>query len=69
MYGSFIKQFFYGFLGIDADVGFKNVTIRPQYINGLEFVEGSIKTSEGRTLFIRHEFADGKIKTVARSKE
>ena len=69
MYGSFIKQFFYGFLGIEADVGFKNVTIRPQYINGLEFVEGSIKTSEGKTLFIRHEFADGKIKTVARSKE
>ena len=66
MYCSFIKQFFYGFLGIKAEVGLKNIRISPLYIDGLKFVEGSIKTGEGKTLFIRHEFENGKIKTISR---
>ena len=69
MYCSFIKQFFYGFLGLNFEAGLKNVTIKPQYINGLKFVEGSIKTGEGKTLYIRHEFADGRIKTISRTTE
>ena len=63
MYCSFIKQFFYGFLGIKAKVGSKDIDIKPQYIKGLSFVEGSIKTGDGRRLFVRHDFKEGKVKT------
>ncbi|MBO4572538.1 MAG: alpha-L-rhamnosidase N-terminal domain-containing protein, partial [Clostridia bacterium] len=52
MYCSFIKQFFYGFLGIKAKVGSKDIDIKPQYIKGLSFVEGSIKTGDGRRFFV-----------------
>ena len=63
MYCSFIKQFFYGFLGLKAQVGLKNIEIKPQYVSGLHFVEGSIKTGDGKTLFVRHEFIDEKVKS------
>ena len=63
MYCSFIKQFFYGFLGMKAEVGLKNIRIEPKFIKGLSFVEGSLKISDNKTIFIRHVFLNGKVKT------
>ena len=64
MYGSFIKQLFYGFLGIKFDAGFKNISIAPTYIDGLNFVEGSLELEDGRRLYVRHDFVDGQIKSI-----
>ena len=60
MFGGCVKQFFYGFLGLKADAGFKHITLSPTYIEGMEFLEASIKFPKG-TLKVKYRYEDGKV--------
>ena len=60
MFGGCVKRFFYGFLGLKADAGFKHITLSPTYIEGMEFLEASIKFPKG-TLKVKYRYEDGKV--------
>lgn len=60
MYCGCIKQLFYGLLGIQADVAFRNVTLTPKYIDGIGFIHAKLKLPSG-TLRIQYQYRDGHV--------
>lgn len=64
MLGSCIKHIVYGILGVKADVGFKNVSLQPKFIDGIGFIDAEL-CLEKVTLKLKYEYKNGKvIKTV-----
>ena len=62
MFGACVKQIFYGLLGIQADIGFRNIKIEPKYLDGLGFVRAKIKFPHG-TLCLEYRYQDGTVQT------
>jgi alpha-L-rhamnosidase len=60
MFGACVKQFLYGFLGLSADVGFENINLSPQYIEGIDFIRAKIKFPKG-TLQVECSFEGGRV--------
>ena len=62
MFGACVKQLFYGLLGIKGDAGFRNVEIKPAYIDGIGFIRAKLKFPHG-TLRIECHYKDGKVQS------
>ncbi len=62
MFGACVKQLFYGFLGLRADVRFENVVLSPKYIDGIGFIRAKLKLPKG-TLWIDCRYENGKVST------
>ncbi len=60
MFGGCVKQLFYGFMGLKADVGFEHITLRPKYIEGMGFLEAKINFPKS-TLKVKYEYVNGKV--------
>ncbi|MBQ8429502.1 MAG: family 78 glycoside hydrolase catalytic domain [Clostridia bacterium] len=62
MFGGCVRQLFYGLLGITADVGCKNITVAPKYIDGIGFIRAKLRFPQG-TLRVCCQYKDGKVFT------
>lgn len=60
MFGGCVKQFLYGLMGVSADVGFKNVTLAPTYIEGIRFINATIKFPQG-SLQVKYTYEGGRV--------
>jgi alpha-L-rhamnosidase len=60
MFGGCVKQLFFGILGLQADVGMKNLRINPKYIEGIGFVRVSLKIGR-KTYRFHYEYKNKKV--------
>ncbi len=60
MFGGCVRQLFYGFMGLKADIGFNHITLSPAYIEGMDFLEAKIKFPKG-TLKVKYKYENGKV--------
>ena len=68
MFGAAVRQLYYGFLGIRLQEHGKSVlVVPPPYLEGVGFVEGNVRTKYGKSVFVRHEFKDGKVLSVVKN--
>ncbi|MBQ9132607.1 MAG: family 78 glycoside hydrolase catalytic domain [Clostridia bacterium] len=66
MFGACIRQLFYGICGIEGDIGFENITVRPPYLEELGFVKVKVRFPKG-TLSLHCTYRDGKVQTKVKT--
>lgn len=66
MFGACVRQLFYGICGIEGDIGFENITVRPPYLAELGFVKAKLRFPKG-TLSVHCTYCDGKVQTKVKS--
>ena len=61
MQGACVKQFLYGLLGVSGDAGFKNITVKPEFIDKLGYIKAKIKLGGGVVKF-DYVYENGRVK-------
>ena len=67
MQGACVKQFLYGILGVSGDVGFKNITVKPEFINNIGYIKAKIKLGKGVVKF-DYFYENGRVKAKIENK-
>ena len=58
MFGGCVKHMLYGFLGLRGDPGFQRISLQPQYIEGIGFIQVELKFPKG-TLKVEYRYENG----------
>lgn len=61
MFGGCAKQILYGLLGMKFDAGFKNLSFKPKYIEGIGYIKATLRTPQGKELKIEYTYKNGQI--------
>ena len=67
MFGGCVKQLFYGLLGIVASAGFRHISIKPKYIEGINYIKAKLKFSHGEIAF-DYTYCNGKVIPCVKTK-
>ena len=68
MFGRCVKQLFYGFMELKADVGFEHISLSPRYIEGMGFLDAELKLPKG-ILEVKYRYDNGKVHPQVKSTE
>ena len=60
MMGGCIKQIIYGILGIHGDAGFSNLTIKPPYLTGLDYISAELYLGN-KKVELQYEYKNGNV--------
>lgn len=66
MLGSCIKYIVYGILGLKSDAGFRNIRLKPEFIEGIGFVEAELRLNGG-VLKLRYDYKNGQVLKCVRT--
>ncbi len=60
MQGACVKQFLYGILGVSGDDGFKNITVKPEFMDNIGYIKAKLKLG-GKVVRLNYTYENGRV--------